>query len=213
MDQLFGVGVTDVLGLAVQRVSEAHRNRHVRVFVEQVALRLGPLRFGVARFEIVENGVGVSSRFFFLAEVLAFYRFDTPISRSRGSRPRGELLHAPLLRRTSHLVSCRYLRFVAYHSENKRFSRTRNSLGIGILFPRLGNNHQPTLQQSISRHRVRIEMNMRDEYASPRPCWCALANESLALNTRLYRKTFSRMLSARPTVAQLGNRFLFARGV
>lgn len=78
MDQLFGVGVTDVLGLAVQRVSEAHRNRHVRVFVEQVALRLGPLRFGVVRFEIVENGVGVSSRFFLWQRFSRFFVLTLP---------------------------------------------------------------------------------------------------------------------------------------
>ena len=63
-DHPFRVCDADVRGLPFKRVAKTHRNRHVRVVihVRERGLGLVPLCFVEVRFEILEDGVGVSYR-------------------------------------------------------------------------------------------------------------------------------------------------------
>ena len=63
--QLIQVFDADMHGLPFKRVAKANQNGHVCGFIRERGRGLVPLRYVEVRFEIIEDGVGVSSRLLF----------------------------------------------------------------------------------------------------------------------------------------------------
>ena len=171
-------------------------------FIRERGRGLVPLLYVEVRFEIIEDGVGVSPRLLFWQGVSRSLGLEFPFlddSIARLLEP-----YRPFCCFKERLLFSRCLRCHVCHSENVWHIHTTGCRDIGILFACPGHNCQQALQKSTSRRSARIE---RDGAASTTPCLFAPASESMPANTCFCRKMIPHTLSAgrRPS-RRWGNR-------